>query len=194
MKYLINTILVALALLFAYFLYQSISEPIRFIDEKNYREKFVIDKLKQIRTSQELYRDITDTFAGNFEDLVYVLKNKSIPIPKIIGNPDDIKSLKDVKYDTVFISALDSITNLKINIDSLVYVPFTDDKVKFSIEAGEIEYQNTKVNVVQVGAYYRDFMGAYGDKRFEKYETGYSPDNMVKFGDLNAPNLTGNWE
>ncbi|MEZ4908805.1 MAG: hypothetical protein R2771_14435 [Saprospiraceae bacterium] len=163
------------------------------MDVKTYREKAVISHLKQIRTSQEIYREITDTFAGNLDDLVSVLKTKSIPIPRIIGNPDDITNVKEIQYDTTYVSALDSLKNLNVNVDSMIYVPFSDNK-KFSIEAGEIEYQNTKVNVVQVGTFFRDFMGPYADLRFEKYETGYSPDNMIKFGDLNAPNLTGNWE
>lgn len=193
MKVLINAILVLLTLMLVYFLYQSISEPINFIDQKLYREKFVIDRLKDIRTSQEIYREITGKFAGNFDTLINTLKTKPIPIIKIIGNPDEIKSVKDVKYETVYLSAIDSINKLEINLDSLKFIPFGGGKI-FEIQAAEIEYQKTKVNVVEVGARYKDFMGPFGDIRFKKYEKGFSPDNLLKFGDLGAPNITGNWE
>jgi len=193
MKYVINFVLLALIVAFAYFLYQSIAEPIRFTDVKAKRQKVVIDNLKQIRKAQELYREITDSFANNFDTLAYVLKNDSIPVVKIIGNPDEISSVAEVEYDTIYFSAIDSIKNLNINLDSLKFVPFSNGKT-FSIAADEIDYQKTKVNVVEVGARYRDFMGKYADKKYQKYETGYDPDNQIKFGDLNTPNLTGNWE
>ncbi len=193
MKYLINLVLLALIVVFAYFLYQSIAEPIRFTNAKAKRQKIVIENLKQIRKSQELYREITDSFATNFDSLIYVLKNDSIPVIKIIGNPDEISSVKDVEYDTIYFSAIDSIKNLKIDLDSLKYVPFTNGKL-FNIAAAEIDYQKTKVNVVEVSTRYKEFMGKYADKKYQKYETGYNPDNVLKFGDLNTPNLTGNWE
>ena len=193
MKYVINLILVLLILAFAYFLYQSIAEPIKFTDEKAKREKVVINRLKQLRTAQEMFREITDTFANNFDTLIYVLKNDSIPVIKIIGNPDEIGMEDKVEYDTIYFSALDSLNKMKINLDSLPFIPYAGGK-KFYMEAGEIDYQKTKVNVVEAGARYSDFMGRYADKAYKKYETGYDPDNMVKFGDLNSPNLTGNWE
>ena len=88
---------------------------------------------------------------------------------------------------------MDSIKKLNIDLDSLRYVPFGGGK-EFEIQAAEIEYQKTKVNVVEVGARYKDFMGKFGDIRFKKYEKGFSPDNLLKFGDLTAPNVSGNWE
>lgn len=193
MKYVINIILVLLILAFAYFLYQSIAEPIRFTESKSKREKQVIKKLKDIRTSQELFREITDSFANNFDTLFYVLQNDSIPVIKTIGNPDEINSIDEVELDTIYFSAIDSLTRLNISLDSLKFIPFSDGKV-FSIAADEIDYQKTKVNVVEVGTRYSEFMGMYADKKYQKYETGYDPDNFVKFGDLNSPNLTGNWE
>ena len=193
MKYVINLILVLLILAFVYFLYASINEPIEFTNEKKVREKAVIERLKQLRTAQQIYRDITDSFANDFDKLVEVLKTDSIPIvvPRI--NPDEVKDKQEVVYDTTFLSAYDSIQKMNINLDSLKYIPYSNGKT-FSIEADEIDYQKTKVNVVEVGARYKDFMGKYADKKYKKYETGYDPENMIKFGDINSPNLSGNWE
>jgi len=193
MKYVINFVLVLLILAFAYFLYNSIAEPIKFTEEKKRREVKVINNLKDIRTVQELYREITDSFANNFDSLIYVLKNDSIPVIKTIGNPDEIESIEDVEYDTIYFSAIDSINKLKIDLDSMKYVPYSNGKI-FNIAAQEIDYQKTKVNVVEVSTRYKFFMGMYADKKYQKYETGYDPDKILKFGDLNTPNITGNWE
>ncbi len=193
MKYVLNFITVVLIVALAYLLYQSIYEPIDFTSEKGKREAKVIKRLKDIRTSQELYREITDSFANNFDTLAYVLKNGKIPVIKIIGDEDEIGEDVKVTYDTIYFSAIDSIKSLKIDLDSLAIVPFSGSK-KFDIDAGEISYQKTKVNVVQVGTQYKVFMGKYADKKFQKYVTGYDPDNTVKFGSMSTPNLTGNWE
>ncbi len=193
MKYVLNFIAVVLIVALAYLLYQSIYEPINFTSEKAKRESKVIKRLKDIRTSQELYREITDTFANNFDTLTYVLKNGKIPVIKIIGDADEMGEDNKVTYDTIYFSAIDSIKSMKIDLDSLAIVPFSNSK-KFSIEAGEISYQKTKVNVVKVSTQYKDFMGEYADKKFQKYVTGYDPENIVKFGSMSAPNLTGNWE
>lgn len=193
MKYLINFVLLLLIVAFGYFLYNSIAEPIEFNTQKKKREVQVVKNLQDIRTSQELYREITDTFANNFDSLIYVLKNGKIPVIKTIGNPDEITSVDDVEYDTIYFSAIDSINVLKINLDSLKYIPFSNNKI-FNISADEIDYQKTKVNVVEVSTMYKDFMGKYADKKYQKYATGYDPEKYLKFGDMNTPNLTGNWE
>ncbi|NNE27785.1 MAG: hypothetical protein HKN09_13145 [Saprospiraceae bacterium] len=55
-------------------------------------------------------------------------------------------------------------------------------------------YQSTLVSVVEVGTRWKEFMGEYGSIRYAKYDNSYDPNRMLKFGDMSAPNLTGNWE
>ncbi|HRD09094.1 MAG TPA: hypothetical protein PK037_16040, partial [Saprospiraceae bacterium] len=63
MKVAINLLLTALIFLLIYMIYTSIREPIAFQEEKGRRVDVVIAKLKQIKTSQEIYRSIKGTFA-----------------------------------------------------------------------------------------------------------------------------------
>jgi hypothetical protein len=37
-------------------------------------------------------------------------------------------------------------------------------------------------------------MGKFADISFKKFDNRYDPESRVKFGDLNSPSLTGNWE
>ena len=83
MKVAINLLLTALIFLLIYMIYTSIREPIAFQEEKGRRVDVVIARLKQIKTSQEIYRSIKGTFAGSFEELVNVLKNDKIPFKTI---------------------------------------------------------------------------------------------------------------
>ncbi|HFB99869.1 MAG TPA: hypothetical protein ENJ53_03595 [Phaeodactylibacter sp.] len=200
MRLIINIILIALVAVLGYLLYYGISEPISFGDAKKTRVAAVTDRLKQIRYAQEFYRDITGKFANSFDSLQYVLKNDSFTLVKIIGDPDDPNSDNFERIETKK-SAYDSIQSLlknpnakiKIVLDSLPFVPYGGG-AKFDIAADTMTYQKALVNVTQVSTKWRTFMGKYADPHYARYDNSYDPDNLVKFGDMNGPNLNGNWE
>ena len=195
MRLVINILLLGLAIFLVYALAQSIKEPIAFNSERTHREGVVVDKLKDIRTAQDLFRSIKGGFAPNFDTLQQVLTNDSFQIIKILGDPDDPNFDKnDIIRDTTLLPAKDSIRSLGIMLDSLRYVPFGNGK-KFTIVADTITYQATSgVDVVEVGTTYKVFMGKYGDKKYARYDQSYDPNNRVKFGDLNKPTLAGSWD
>ena len=193
MRLLINLILAAIVVGLVWVLIQSIREPIAFQAEKQKRERAVIDKLMQIRTAQEAFRDIKGGFAPDFDTLAYVLKNEDFAIIKVIGDPDDPNFTGEIEYDTSYSPAIDSIIGMGIVVDSLKYVPYGRGAT-FMIDADTLTYQSTLVSVVEVGVRREDFMGAYADERFARYDQKYDPKKIIKFGNMNAPNLSGNWE
>ena len=194
MRLVINLILVVLAAALVYVLISTIQEPIAFKAEKEKRERAVIDKLMTVRIAQEAFRSIKGGFAPSFDSLEYVLNNDSLAVVKIIGDPDDPNFTGEITYDTTMLPAKDSMINgLNISLDSLRFVPFTNG-VAFEIQADTITYQSTTVPVVEVGVRRKLFMGDYGKERFARYDAKYNPNSPIKFGDMNAPNLAGNWE
>lgn len=193
MKYIFNILILGLICLAGYLLYLSIQEPIEFAEVKTTRSNAVSSKLIDIRTSQEMYRSITGSYAGSFDLLKNVLQNDSIPFVSIIGDPDDPTNMDKVIRTTTYESAKDSINALGIDLDDMKFIPFTDGKV-FDIQADTIEYQSTSVNVVQVSTRWKDFMGDFGDIKFQKYDQNYDPNKIFKFGDMNTPSISGNWE
>lgn len=193
MKYIINIILLLLIVVLAYMLFNSIKEPIAFGDEKKARKTAVVSKLETIRKTQEIYRSITGGFAGSFDSLVYVLKNDSIPFIKVIGDPDDPNNQEKFQRFTTYSSAYDSIQALGIDLNTIGDIPFSDGK-QFEIAADTMTYQSTNVAVVEVGTKWKNFMGMYADPKYAKYDSKYDPNKTIKFGDLNKPILSGNWE
>ena len=193
MRLVINLILAAIVVGLVFVLISSIQEPIAFKAEKDKRERAVIDKLMEIRTAQEAFRTIKQGFAPTFDSLSYVLQNDSFMIIKVIGDPDDPNFTGEITYDTSYSSAYDSIVAMDINLDSLRYVPYSSGQ-EFDIQADTITYQSTTVEVVEVGTRRKYFMGRYADIRLAKYDDGYDPNSYIKFGNMNAPNLAGNWE
>jgi hypothetical protein len=192
MKLALNIFLFILIIILVYFLIGSIKEPIQFKAEKERREAAVIQKLIEIRKAQELYRGVTGQFAANFDTLSEVLKRDKFRIIKVIGDPDD-PSGQAVTYDTLYKPAIDSVKNLGLMLDSLKFVPYGNGAT-FDIKADTITYQSTMVNVVEVGVSRKAFMGKYADTRFSKYDNSYDPTKVIKFGNMNAPNIAGNWE
>lgn len=193
MRLIINIALVLGILLGVYLLYTSIQEPIAFNAEKAKREAAVIEKLSKIRQAQEMFRAITGHYAANFDTLAYVLQTGQFMIIQAFGDPDDPTNTEKIRKDTLFKSAKDSINLLGWNVDSLGFVPYGGGQL-FTIQADTMTYQSTLVDVVEVGVSRKVFMGKFGDKRFAKYDDAYDPEAQLKFGNMFAPNTSGNWE
>ncbi|MCG8326544.1 MAG: hypothetical protein MI974_02605 [Chitinophagales bacterium] len=193
MRIIINLVLAVIVLGLVWVLIGSIREPIAFKAEKEKRERAVVAKLMKIRTAQEAFRNIKGGFAPNFDSLAMILETDSFAIVKVIGDPDDPNYTGEIIYDTTYMPAIDSIQAMGINLDSLQFVPYGSG-ASFDIEADTITYQSTNVPVVQVGVRRKIFMGPYASPRFARYDSGYDPNSILKFGNMNAPNLSGNWE
>ena len=70
MKLGIQIVLWITSIFFAYKIYDSISDLIKFNQTKNERYAKVIDRLKDIRKSQIAYKDVKGAFSNNFDSLV----------------------------------------------------------------------------------------------------------------------------
>ena len=194
MRIVINLLLAAIVIGLVWVLISSIREPIKFKAEKQKREQAVVDRLMKVRQAQEAFRYMKGGFAPTFDSLSHVLRTDSFAIIKVLGDPDDPNFTGEIVYDTAYVQAYDSIrSELGIPIDSLAYVPYSGGE-RFEIQADTITYQSTNVPVVEVGVRRKVFMGPYKDPRFARYDSDYNPNSVLKFGNMNAPNLSGNWE
>jgi len=193
MRLIINLLLIAMIGGLVYVLIDSIREPIAFKAEKDARKDAVAAKLVEIRKAQEMYRGITGEFAHSFDTLKQILTEGKFELISVIGDADDVNSKGKITRTSTFIPAIDSIRTLGMDLDKLRFIPYTDN-VEFDIKADTLTYQSTLVNVCEVGTVYKKFMGDYADPRFARYDNSYDPEKYIKFGDMNKPNLSGNWE
>ena len=197
-KTILNIVLIALFLGLVYVLVDLIRTPIAFQNEKDTRERAVATQLKKLRTAQQAFKSITGKYANDFDTLSDVLSNGQFKIITVIGDADAGDA---VTKSESFVSAADSMATLGINtsVDSLSYVPFGSEGAAFQMEAKEIEYQSTTVQVVEVKIPWKDFMGDYANAKYKRYDGTYNPDDpteknyFLKFGDLNKPTLNANW-
>ncbi len=214
MKKLIIQIVLALAIIvLGYLCYQSIMTPQRFQTIKEQRYLRIIQRLKDIRTAQEAYKDTYEQYTGSFDTLIHFIKYDSIKVVRSIGSLSDedlengiteAQAIKEGKIirDTVKASALENIFNKDYAIDDIRYVPFTKRKHQFKMGATKI-WTDSGIEVPIFEAYvtnmviFDDLRDEYNDelleengerKRLKKFAG-------LKVGDLKeANNNVGNWE
>ncbi len=212
MRTVIQIILGIAILALAYFVYESIMNPIRFNKAKDVREQAAIERLIDIREAQKAYKDIHMVYTSSFDTLINFLENDSFRITKAIGTiPEELidelgsvrkareEALKRgvIRRETTKIAIADSLFDKGYPIDSLRYVPYTDGK-EFKMEADEFVTQSDlRVKVVQVSVLYEDLLKGLDPQLVINYT--YERERIVKFpglkiGSLTEGTLSGNWE
>jgi len=98
-----------------YFVYESVMGPVRFNKEKQQREKVVIERLKDIRSSQCLYKQLSGSYATDLDTLISFLKIAEIPVVKIIPDPNDTTYTLTINDTVGFIKIADSLFGKRPN-------------------------------------------------------------------------------
>jgi hypothetical protein len=81
MKTVLNIVLAAIAVFLLYICYESVMGPVRFEEEKNFRDKAVQARLLDIRKAQAEYSNTHDRqYTDNFDSLIYFVKNQKLPL------------------------------------------------------------------------------------------------------------------
>ena len=75
-----NVILVATACLLAWMCYASIQIPVQFREDVAKRDAVVIQRLKDIRTLQELHRNMYQTYCSSWAELINFAKTEKVSI------------------------------------------------------------------------------------------------------------------
>lgn len=142
----------------AYMIYQSVNGPIEFKQVRKERFQSVIDKLKDIRDSQEAYKSVNGTYAGNFESLVKFVDTGSYTITQQRDSSfmryDKVYQI-ELQVDTVVIDTLgfvkvkDSLFKNSDSYKTMMEVPYAQNAEKFELKADIIEKSGYKAPVFE---------------------------------------------
>ncbi len=158
MKTGIQIVLWLLSIFFAYKIYQSINQPIKFEKVKRDRYAKVIDKLKDIRDAQEAHRVVTGKYANNFDNLVKFVDTAEFIITQQRDSSylefDDvykIDMLREVKIiDTLgFVKVRDSLFKNSDRYKSMMDVPFSANNDKFVMKSAILDENGYKAPVFE---------------------------------------------
>ncbi len=194
----IKVLLSIVIIVLGYFVVNSIMSPVKFENERERRERIVINQLKEIRDVQIAFKSIHSEYAKNFDTLIDFINTGQIPIVNIIPDPTDTTFTKTINDTIGYIGVIDTLFKSRpdFNPNNIRYVPFSGG-VEFKLDAGKIEISKTQVNVFEVSAMYKDILKDMDEQlirnllkklsELEKFEG-------LKVGSMLEASIDGNWE
>lgn len=196
---LIKVGLFLLIIFLAYRLYSIIQDPINFEKLKERRYDATKAKLEQIRDVQKAYRTEYRSFAPDLNAVIaFVDTGKSA----IVSRKDSTFMYynetyqQDMEKDTIIVRILgyesvkEKLFGADFDSESLRYIPFTDKKYEFEVEAGKLSVNDIVIPVFEARApntaIFHDVL--------KKYDQYIDEDYALQVGDMNEATLSGNWK
>jgi len=196
-RIIIQVVLLVVIVFLGYFVYQSIMEPVHFDTEKRVREKVVIDKLKDIRLSQFVFKRVNGYYANNFDSLVAFLAVAEIPIVKMVSDPEDTTFTKTINDTIGYIKVADSLFSRKnYKLNQLSIIPFSNREL-FELNADTIERGGVDVHVFLAQAPFTAYLHGMDKQTIinivaKREDIDKYPG--LKVGSLTEASTDGNWE
>lgn len=211
MKKLAQIILAVVIIGLVYVIYDQISTPIRFDQELKDKKAQVIERLKDIRTAERSFKSKYQRFTGSFDTLIAYVLNDTLELERKIVDEDDsvgmamlkksgkknIEKFKIAVIDTIF--APKKLT--REDVENFRYIPGTDNKAQFILEAGITTTESKVViPVVECRAPYKMFLDTINYRQnvinlIDDETNNFNRYAGVKFGSMETGNNeAGNWE
>ena len=195
----INIALVLLAIFLAYMVYDSIRQPVVFSNTKSEREVKVVQNLKDIRSTQGLFKENYNRYTANFDSLIEFIKVGELPVVNIIPDPNDTTFTKTINDTVGYVKVLDSLFKDRVNFDvnNLRYIPFSEPRQEFEIQAGYIVRGGMNVPVFEAKAHYNTYLQGLDRQRVRNEAAQREQVNKypgMKVGSMTEPSIDGNWE
>ena len=205
MKTAIQIVLWGLSIFFAYMIYNSVMEPIKFDKIKKERYMATIEKLKSIRDAQEAHRSITNKYAPNFEDLISFIDSAQF----VILEKRDSSFMRynrtyriDMPVDTVVVDTLgfkavkDSLFHSR-NYKELAAVPFAQNDAKFEMKTDILDKNGYQAPVFEAKVAKDILLYDQPDYLVEQENSMIDVEEVngseIKVGSLTDVSTSGNW-
>ena len=201
LKPVLSVVLWVVIVFFAYKIYNSIMEPIKFNNEKKERYTKVINNLKIIRDAEIAYAEVNRRFTANYNDLISFIDTAQFAVTEvknIVVTEQRGRITVDVEKRIVDTVGFEPVINSFKGRDykNMMNVPGTD--AKFELKTGTVE----KVQGVQASVFEAKIdkavvlEGLNKDLiRQEKEALGgiNVPGEFIAVGSLEEVNSNGNW-
>lgn len=208
----IAQIILALAIVgLVYLVYDLISTPIRFEEEKQKKEAQIIKRIKDIRTAQRAYKTKYHKFTSNFDTLAAFIISDTLVLERKIVDEDDSVGMANLKksgkrnieqFNIAVIDTIFSPDKLTVrDAQRLRFIPGMDGEAQFILEAGTIETESKVViPIVECRVPYKVYLDSvvYRQEIINLIDDQVHNFNRypgIKFGSMTGGNNeAGNWE
>ncbi|MDR0296322.1 MAG: hypothetical protein LBH91_09170 [Prevotellaceae bacterium] len=191
----------------AYLFIRGIGEPVRFEQDKKFRQERVAERLKDIRDVQVAYKSQYGKFAESFDSLITFYNHGKLKIVKQIGSMDDSVAVaqKLVKREIIEVPVRENIKLRTVtgSADSLRFVPVVGGE--FEMEAMIKRVSGVDVPLFEARVSYDRLLAGLNRQlvvninaeveEINKTLTTGKRYSGVKVGSVEQPNNNaGNWE
>jgi len=195
---LLKIVLFAVIIFMGYMVYESINKPLKFTKERAKREAVVVQRLKDIRNVQSLYKQANNKYAASFDSLLAYLNSGEIPVVKLIPDPTDTTFTKTISDTLGYVKVTDSLFSKRtgFNPNNLRFIPFSEGEV-FTMDAGSIDRGGVNVSVFEAKAPFIAYMKGMEEQRINNLIAGEEDIEKypgLKVGSMTEPSTDGNWE
>ena len=204
-------ILAAVIVALVWVIYTQINTPISFEKERDARKAAVIERIKDIRSAERAFNKKYQRFTADFDSLINFVLHDSLELErKIVDEYDSaamaqLKKAKKQNVEKFTIAVIDTIFAPRklseADVRNLRYIPWTDNKTEYILEAGMFQTESKLViPVIECRAPYIAFLDTVKYRQevinFVDEETyNFNRYAGVKFGSmLGGNNEAGNWE
>ncbi len=206
MKTILQVVLWIVCIGLGYLIYQSINAPIEFNKVREERFADVINKLKDIRDSQEAYKAVNGRYAGNFNSLIQFIDTGNYTITQ----QRDTSFMRfdktyqiELQQDSVVIDTLgmvkvkDSLFKSDDRYKTMMNVPHAQNGEKFEMKADIIDKSGYKAPVFEVKVKKNVVLYDQPDDLKAKENAYNSVEEVngseIKVGSLTDVSTNGNW-
>lgn len=210
-KKIFQILLAVLIVVLVWVIYKQINTPISFEQERDVRKAAVIERIKDIRSAERAFNKKYQRFTADFDSLINFVLHDSIEGERKIVDEYDSAAMAQLKkagkknVEKFTVAVIDTIFSPRklseADVRNLRYIPWTDNKTEYILEAGKLETESKLViPVIECRAPYIAFLDTV---KYRQEVINYVDDETnnfnryagVKFGSMQGGNNeAGNWE
>ncbi len=206
MKTILQIVLWIICVFLGYLIYKSVTGPIEFAKVKERRYADVINRLKDIRNSQEAYKTVNGKYANDFNSLVAFVDTGNYTITQQrdssymeYDKTYGIDLLREVTItDTLgFVAVKDSLFKNSDRYKQMMNVPHGQNNETFELKADVIERSGYKVPVFEAKVAKKVVLYDQPADLVARENAQISVEevngNAIKVGSLTEVSTSGNW-
>lgn len=159
MKLVIQLVLWVVIIFLGYLVFNAVYEPVKFDNVKEKRYAKVVDRLKDIRSAQLAHKEITGTFAKDFDGLIrfidtaeFVLTQRrdSTVLDEEYAKAYGVDQYMDiVLVDTLGYASVKDSLYKNVNYKELMKIPVNGVDAEFEMDAGTVMKNENRIAVFE---------------------------------------------
>ncbi|MDR0907827.1 MAG: hypothetical protein LBM63_04395 [Rikenellaceae bacterium] len=190
----------------AYVVYKQIMTPLDFQKEAKIREAAVIDRIKDIRSAEQAFKQKNQRYTDNFDSLINFVLSDSLVFERQFGSADDSVAVAKglVKTEQFTMAVIDTVFSPKKltaeQVRQLRFIPFAQPGTEYILRAGELTTESkVVVPVFEAKAPYKEYLWDMDEQLLinliaDAKNVYYKYPGIAVGSIEKATNDAGNWE